>query len=245
MGSLGKVLVFVNVGVTMALAACAGALLYYRTDWSDAAATADQPAGVLVERKARLKEFQEAVRPAEAAFRAARSEVLNRESRRPAEQMWYASELARLREDDGKPVFALALDDKGYTVPNPAAGDVPTLADVTDRRGQPLHAISWYPKEDAAVVQDLVKQLADLDAAKKKDADLTALLIGDPAAMVKGLGYRIEAEKAKRADVIEEQNLIEPLLVNTYVDNELVLRRKKALENRVRELEAGVADKPR
>jgi hypothetical protein len=253
MEKAGKVLVLVNVGFSLMLAAVAGILLYNRIDWTNNAAKEGQPEGQLVKRDARLKEFQAAVKPTMLAWRSARGVVQARETRLngdktdPGDRYYYAVELARLHDDPtGKPVqqieFAGDKDGKptGYFVPDPANHDRPRMADVKDRYGNPLHPLTYYQKAEETVHTNLLKELAGLDAAKKKDADLTEQLIGGPKWGM-GLTKRIEAEKAKRDDVIAEQEWMKPLLVNTYVETQLILQRKKSLEDRVKELEAAPA----
>jgi hypothetical protein len=223
----------------------------------DYLAQGKEPAGELVRREVRLDDFRNAVRPAESAWYTARTGLVDREARLTSDRNWYAQQLAFLRTgvfwnqqtnqfqaNPDAAVGTVVLDDKGYTTPDPNNNGLPALAPAKDRFGADLHPLPYYRREQPKVLQNLAAELAALDAAKKEDTALTLLLIGDPDKQLKGLTERIEAEKAKRDAVVEEQKLIEPKLVNTYVDNELLLSRQKQLESRKKELEAGVTRKP-
>jgi hypothetical protein len=251
MEKAGKVLVLVNVGFSLLLAAVAGVLAYNRVDWTNSPAKEGQPEGELVKRAQRLKEYQASVKPAEAAWRAARAELPVKEDRLRKDREWYAAELERLSKEDNNPIVQVEFTtDNGQPTgkptgyykadPDPKNGGRPNLVAVADRYGKPLHAMPYYVREEKRVHGELVKELAALDAAKKKDADLTEQLIGGPKWGM-GLIKRIEAEKVKRGEVIAEQKWLEPLRVNTFVETELILQRKKALEARVKELEAAPA----
>jgi hypothetical protein len=50
------------------------------------------------------------------------------------------------------------------------------------------------------------------------------------------LRQRIEDEKVKVKLADEEQAILKPLLVNTAVEAELILRRREMLEQRIKEL---------
>lgn len=284
MEKFGKILVLVNAAFSVMLAAAAGVLVYNRIDWSNTAE------GELPKRVERVKELQGVVRANETAWRAARNELLAKEDRRSQDQTWYATELARLEAPlaDGKPVQQIKFTGEaegkptGYYVPDPKNHDLPTLVAVADRTNKPLQPMSYYRKEEEAVHQNLVMEMAALDAAKLLDAKLTLQLVGpkrlaeamaaldaaqqqkaketlqklgDADKNVKGLVDRIEDEKAKRgteevkdgvtvySGVIGEQKALEPLLVNTYVETQLLLQRKEALEKRLKDLKAAAAPK--
>ena len=73
--------------------------------------------------------------------------------------------------------------------------------------------------------------------AAELDTQLTNELAGDPVKRSKGLRQRINDERAKRADVVAEADFVRPLLINTVVESELILKRQKSLRARVGELE--------
>jgi hypothetical protein len=85
--------------------------------------------------------------------------------------------------------------------------------------------------------------LSDLEGVMKKHEQqiaeankLTDRINGDKDKGVRGLQRRIEDERAKDADVLAEQKLIRPLLINTVVESELIFKRKTQLERRIEEL---------
>ena len=73
----------------------------------------------------------------------------------------------------------------------------------------------------------------------EEDTRLTNVLAGfkDPKeGDVKGLRQRIVEERVKLHELAEEQKFVRPLLINAFVESQLVLKRADALKARMREL---------
>jgi hypothetical protein len=106
-----------------------------------------------------------------------------------------------------------------------------------DRSGNPLRSLTRYDADIDAKLKEIGVVLMKYDALVKEDAELTQRMLGP-----KGLQQRLIDERVKRDNVLKEQDLVKPLLVNTVVDSELILKRTKALEERIKELKnVGVA----
>jgi hypothetical protein len=265
MDLFGKILVFVNLGLSLMMAAVGGAMLYYRVDWSDAPATADTPAGELLGREEKLdvlrgKATGNSRQPGQidaacVAWRDAQSALVAREEQNAKDRQWYVEQLEALRTNPkNQPIQALVYD-KGRTVPNPNNGMLPQLAPVADRYGQALLSLKAYAAALADMNDKVAKKAKEVDDLVKKDDELTARLLGtnNPAVKPKpgdkptrGLIERIKDEQDKQADLAKEQELVLLAEGQVRADSQLLLARKKSLETRVKELEkaAVTATKP-
>jgi hypothetical protein len=242
---LGKILVLVNFGLSVMVLVWAMALYFGHIDWTDAKGEPSKsppvPPGELKVRKDRVSDAWAALASADASWRANRADLLEQETYRVADRAWYDAELkhARSGAGDKSPAREIALDkDKGGMVLDPADAQNPRhkrprLKNATDDANQPLVSLDENLRREK-------QQRDDLKKAEKKLADLieetnqqTELLTPEKG---KGLRQRIEDEKVKIALADEELAIIKPLLVNTAVESELILRRRQMLEARIKEL---------
>src|SRR5262249_7998894 len=97
MTAFGKILVFVTVALSLAMATWAFAVWSNRIDFSNTRARGEQAAGEYEQRAAAIAQLWEAVPPAELAWRTARRELADREERRLTDRVWYQAELDHLR----------------------------------------------------------------------------------------------------------------------------------------------------
>lgn len=249
-GLIGQFLVMLNFGLSLAMASVAGAVLYYRVDWTDTPATADQPAGELVRRIQKLKDARAVIAPNDLAWREGRSGLAAQEERRKKDQEWYFAELEHLRTDPKKqPILALVYD-KGRTTPD-RNGGLPMMAAIVDRFSKPLLPVSEYIIQQAAVTANTVKVLDQIDQLQKKDTLLTEELNGtkDKRGLdqrikderVKQVGPYIKDEPVKVGGLAAEMELVHLAEGQTRADSQLLQLRKKSLEARVKELENPVA----
>ncbi len=193
MDLFGKILVFVNFGLSLLMAAVGGAVLYYRVDWSNSAATADQPVpGELVARMAKVAKAQSLVAPAGVAWSNARAALPPREDARRSELRWYAVELEHLRTDpNNKPILALDYQNAN-TVPDPNNKDAPLkMVAVADRYGQPLLSRKVYAKLVGEKEEAIATAFEDLIASEEKDTELTLRL---KPADIPGLIMNVDAQ---------------------------------------------------
>src|SRR5579884_2710931 len=154
MTTLGKVLVFCNLAVSLLMGGWALAVYSNRVDWSNAPAKGDQPAGELKVRQDRLKQLWDAVPPAEASWREAKSNLLAQEARRPIERAWYYAEVEHLRTGatEAKPARAVVFA-KGVIDLDPKAGNLPKMVPATDPSGKPLRSLSAYNQEEETTLK--------------------------------------------------------------------------------------------
>ena len=241
----GKILVLVNFGLSVMVLVWAMALYFGHIDWTDAKGEPSKsppvPPGELKVRKDRVTDALAALGSADASWREQRAELPRQEGYRVADRAWYADEIkhARSGATAQQPAREIALDDKGLMV-----------LEAVDQQGQPGHV---RPKLKNAT-DDLNKPLPSLDANLKREAEQQLALAGEEKKLQdlieenqrltelltpkegKGLRQRIEDEKVKVKLADEEQAILKPLLVNTAVESELILRRREMLEKRIKEL---------
>ena len=91
----GKVLVLVNLGLSVAMAAWAIGVYTQRIDWSTNKGTADKAPGELVKRQERLRQLTDTHGFATLRWRDAVAGVSAVEKKRWQDQLWYAAELKR------------------------------------------------------------------------------------------------------------------------------------------------------
>lgn len=282
---VGKILVLINVGISLLMATWAMAVYTNRIDWSNTPPKEAEgiPAGELKKRQDEVARLWKEWAPADQSRSSARRTVADRESRRVGDRDFYAREMYHLwsgatKDDPARTVVfvgggvALVPDPKR---PGDKTPDRPQLAAAKDRAGNPLRALGDYVSTEDDKLKQLVTVLADhhnlleLDklytvkrigevAARKSLGDeearrLAERVVDDPeviklvggkevadkiekSAGRRGLQNRLVDERVKRAEVLEEHKLVRPLLINTLVESELIVKRHRALKKRVDEL---------
>ena len=246
MTKLGKALVLFNLAFSLMLAAWAFSLYANGIDWSDRKGkTPGEAVGEYAIHEAQLDELWKGIPPAQANWLDERQKVLNEEARLIAERAWYDAEMKHLYDtaNAGNPIGEIAiatkdddksgirkgqilLDDKGH----------PLLVPLRDSTGNPLLSLAAYTKRDDDTLQSLEAVNKKLQEQIDEANRLTDLIIGDEKAGRRGLYRRYLDEKQKDADVLAEQKLVRPQLINTVVEAELILKRKNQLEKRIEEL---------
>jgi hypothetical protein len=240
MTMFGKILVYVNLAVSMLMAAFAFGLWSNRIDPSNLKPSKDDKTtwGLYAQREKDLDEAWNEFRPVEAGLRTARADVMVAEKGRGADRVWYLGRMDHLRKNATleKPaervVFAAKDEDqtktkKGQVLLDPATG-YPKMDAEKDRAGGALLAMAYYDNKLKEILAER-EQIEDKHKKQLDEAtDLTAKLVV--------LRRLYENERNKRADMEDEVKRVYPLLVNTKVDAELTLKRQKALKARIEEL---------
>jgi len=254
MGKLGKILVFVNLAISLALMIWAMTMFVYRVDWSD---TPPQNKDGLPEGEysIRLRKVQASWRPmpdAEREWRTARANLLKLEEQRRDSRRWYDAELAKLEYDPNPKaptsMREVVLDKNGQADLDAGPAD-PKFPDairikmqaVNDRTPtpSPLVAANVYDvREGELFTSDEMAKLGlyrartRLREAVEKNVEHITRMLGP-----KGLHARGQDEKAKRQAIAEESKAVEPQLINTAASSQFAIEREKELRSRVEELE--------
>jgi hypothetical protein len=170
-------------------------------------------------------------------------ELLDQENYRAADRSWYLTEKehARSGATDMPPPARTVTFAQGILVLAPVENQPkhlrPKMVDATDNFNRPLASQKWYNDAESKKRDALVAQQKKLEELIQKHRELSDLLKPPDG---KGLLQRIEDEKVKVKNVDEELAIVQPLRINTAVENELILRRDKMLRARIEELKASL-----
>lgn len=240
----GKILVLLNLVLSLVMAAFALALFTTRIDWSNQKGKDGKPDGELLGRQTQTKELWAVIPQAETRWRTARTGMLALEEgkgpefkdSRTATRAWYDAELRCLQSGDiggmkRAAMLTVVLDAVRQTTPDDANFGRPKMAPATDRSGKVLKDLDFYNQEEKNLLVAIEMERKRLEDAIKEDIKLTELLLGP-----KGLQARLVDERVKREDIMMEHGIVKPMLINTYVDSELLLQRRRELERRLEEL---------
>jgi hypothetical protein len=247
MPSISKLLVVGNFVVSVMVAGWAMGFYFTRIDWTDVPPKEKAQPGQLSARKNELTSLLSQARAAETSWREARVRVREREAFRAEDRAFYRSELTyiynappaeQLRE------FVVGKDGLPELQADPRAKSHSLLQrkNINERNGKPLRSLSFYAQTYAANLKGLKAVGDELEKLFIKDGELTVELNGGGAD--KGLNQRIQDERLKGIGVLEEYNIIKPLLIKTVGDSQFLLARRQQLEKRIKELEESPVSKP-
>jgi hypothetical protein len=247
----GKVLVFLNVALSFMLMSWAFAVYTNRIDFSDAKPTGEQAAGEHAKRAAVIEKLWEGIRPAQVNWTSAHAAVARQEAHLAADWEWYHAEMDHnaAKAKQGAPARRIvwaAKDDEqtGVRQGQPAIDPKtqrPMMVPVKDKAGNDMQSLAAHHLDlEKTLLQ--IERVHEIHEKQIKDAIAeTEKLIGP-----KGLHQRLLDEKQKREDVLAEEKLVRPMLVNTAVEKELIEKRNKQLVHRIDELKRiGVAARDR
>jgi hypothetical protein len=248
MTSLGKWLVLLNLGLSVAMVTVALGLYNDRIDWSDTKANKDHPVeGELRGRLDRITKLTDPATgllgPAARSWNESRTALARFDKRRNDDQAWYEKQIAFNRNLATRANQALVIKlVNGQPVPtNAGVDDRPVLEQGRDGAGQPLQSLVAYAQAEEALQRQIDSETKTLNRLHEEDAQLTNRLVGEDV-NAKGLQHRVLDERAKLAEAINEERFVRPLLINAAVNSEVVLNRQHALEARIKELQkTGVA----
>jgi len=239
MTRFGRVLLFLNLVLSLGFAFWAFAIYTQRIDWTTTKSPERQ--GEYAQRSAALESAKTAIARGESRLELATQAVKAEEDRIPKYIAWYKEQLENLRVGKN-PVRALVmvkgqlqLDKDGY----PKLGPVLTN-DKTPIPG--LASLDVLHQDFLAKQQQIVDTIHETDAAVVKEKDLS-VLIGN--GKDKGLRAQLAAELLAEKNSVDEQEFLKPLLYNRQVEFQVLVKRTKELQARLKELQASrVAEKP-
>jgi hypothetical protein len=238
MTKLGKILVFVNLAFGMALFAWALGIYTNRIDFSNTKGGAGKTEGELTKRADRIKQTVENLNNyAQPRWIAARNALKVAEDVRVANQNFYVVQLKNL--EDGQPPLLTPVYVNGDLQRAPTG--LPRMEDskLVDSNNGPLKSLKFYGEEMGATQKKIDQEIATIRTLIEQERKLTEELSGPDG----NGGYRgqVDREKVREQRIHEETRDLRPLIVNTLVESELLLKRQRQLTARVKELEARAA----
>jgi hypothetical protein len=242
MTSLGKGLVLTNLVLSFGVAIWALLVYANGTDWSNNRGKDGARDGELLARIDNVKKWADSLIPAARAWNATRVDLARLDERRASDRAWYEKELAFDRSGATKQSRALVVKQTNGQ-PEYGPDGRPVMVAGADQFGQPLESLVAYNLARESLHRQIDAETKNLTKSIEEDTELTNRLGGD-ATGSKGLQHRILDERGKLAEAINEQLFVRPLLINAVVESDLVFKRQRALEARIKELEkVGVAGK--
>jgi len=265
MTKLAKILIFITVALSIMMAAWALGVYTNHIDWSANKATGDRSAGELAKRIDRItllrsvlsgtaanddktkadavnavKDYrgstenkprtEETAGGAENHWRTAWAVLYRNEYYRADYQNWYAQELKKLETGNDKVMTVvynegtLVLDKNGR----------PQLQEYLDANKKPLYPLDNLRRALADEQKKLDAALVKVGTLIKEETALTEELAGKEGNG--GMRGQLAREQVKGQKVNQEREDLKPLLINTAVESQLLIKRKEQLEQRVNEL---------
>jgi hypothetical protein len=241
----GKILLFTNLVLSLGMATFALGIYENYINWPVEALGPNREVNPGI--KQQVQEKQDSAKVASVRLDGAWSSLKEVEAQRPANQVWYAEQLAILEGKDSKgqkvdaPIKRLVL--KGGKSEVDPKTDRPALEAQPDPRLKSRRAFLEALAENERLIQ---AKLADIDKIVNQEKELTVEINGD-----KGMGNQ-PGKKGFRDLLAEEQKAFEkakaeleylrPFRYNRMVELSLLQKRQQQLKARQKELEGqGVA----
>jgi hypothetical protein len=184
---------------------------------------------------------------AKARYNAAYKELADVEMIRGQRQAFYAAKIEMLRsgkDEKGQPVntpvYVMQPGPDGF-IPMKMVGDQNEIMQV---RGQPLQALATYHQKLAGLQMEIVAEQANIDRLQNELAALTLQMQGGqdptmPGRIVVGLIEQKAVQADARVRAINSQEFLKPALANRFAEAVILLKREKALRQRLEQLDKG------
>lgn len=224
----GKVLIIINLGLSIAMVAWALSIYSQRPDWSFSKGSGEQQAGVLAELDAKYQQARGMRTIAEGRYQTAAAKVLASEQQRRDLDAFYADALKKLRSGPGDLQTLVYLN--GQLQTNPQNGQ-PVLQPFKDEDGMALKWLKFYEDELAAVQKAITQENQRLAMLLEEQKQISEEIDGPG-----GLRQRILREKENTRRAEEELRDLRPVELNARVEAQLLIKRQAQLMARVEEL---------
>lgn len=238
---LAKILICINVALSLMLAAFALGVATNRIDWAGTATAPDRE-GELARKQADVKQLQDAYVRGAKRWQGELASFYATEAKRPVDQAWYARQLRVLQGDVAPAANEVAVGMMTYD-----AGKLkldkdnrPELKKHDDARLLPMKTMLDQISQTEGDIAAEIKKTNDLI---KEEEKLTFALngrMGQP----KGLRDLLAESLLTQQNAAKELLTVKEPRINRKVESELLLKRNQELKNRVEELKkVGVASK--
>jgi hypothetical protein len=237
---LGKILLFANLVLSLIMAAWGIALYTGRVNWTDKAAT-DAPQGELSKVVDKTKQQNAVVAAADGRYREAAAQLKAQQAQRAYNLSHYQFRAYHLQMQatDQDPAIAPVLDKGLAIVVQQPTNDNPfpiQIETAKDRAGDPLRSYAAYVTDLLSEHAKIKAEAEKLDAVNKKYLELSEQIVVKP-----GLRQLLQDEETKGAKVLAEIEQLRPVLVNAYIEIQLLAKRHDQLKNQVKGLNGNVA----
>jgi hypothetical protein len=238
MTTLGKILVFVNLALALVFAFWGLAIYTNRVDFTNA------KGGLFAERKAEIDQIAKGLGDGINRRELAARTVAAEEARRPVLEREYGKRLETLRTGDkNQPILGLQYVNGVLQVD---AQGLPVLGPIVDLKNQPvagLASIKVLNQEYADTQKQVHDTVEEIGKLVKQEQQLTKELAGE-GPDIKGLRGTLALQLQAEKNSLDEQEFLKPILYNRQAELEILVKRRKALEARLKELQgARVAQK--
>jgi hypothetical protein len=229
---MGKILLFVNLAFSLALAFWGFGIYTNHIDWSDQ--KVGERMGQFAIWNERIKSVSDLALPrAMSRFQTARAALEDLEARRPKLREWYARELQNLQS--GNQAVRAPVYRAGQLQIDPKTG-APVMGPVLNLKGQPIQGLASIEAQNKTYMEkqsQIVAVTKEIDKLLTEEKRLTTE-IGD--GKEKGLRADLASVQLARQRSEDEQEFLRPLLYNRQVEVQILVKRQKALEARLKEL---------
>lgn len=243
MTRFGKLLIFLNLFLSITFAGWAAGVYTQRIDWAPARTLAGE---TIADRPGRVKELDDKIKAlvelrdlAETRWQASHANVASEEQHRSMYQDWYAQELTIERtglDGDAKPVeFPVRVLVHDKNTGDLDMAPVKDKAGAVDVNGEPLKSIEYYDeryKELKKKIDDLQKQYAQ----KVQEAEEQAVAINGIPDKLFGLRDRVRQLNVYLHNANDERAYLQPLYDSTTAELNTMRKRNLALKTRLKEL---------
>jgi hypothetical protein len=229
----GKILVFANLMLSLGMAAWAMGLYTQRVNWTNKS-TPEAGKAELKKREDDIKDLSSELAVAERRHAEAKGRLTELHAQRTRNNENYRRFVDHILvgATDQNPAQVPVLVN-GQTVPyGPQDPAFPKMEPAKDRTGAPLRSYFAYVGDLIKTQQLIDAQSANLAKANKDAEDRTKIIAGTEEMKVlkPGLRQLLENEQAKIARIEAEEERLKPLLVNSYVEIQLLMKRYEQLK---------------
>lgn len=240
--TVGKIALFANLALSLMFAFWGFGIYSQRINWTNT--KLGERDGEYTKRDAQIKRLNDARARVEARWLAALKSpggVLALEAVRPTKQDWYRKQLEVLRTGGANERLGRIEFEQGRIKIDPKTG-LPVMSVLADETKQPIPSLQVLNDTYTRVQRDVVAATEQIEKLEREEQELTQQL-GD--GKVAGLHFDLAQQQLVEKHALDEQEYLQPLLYNSMVEQQSLENRQKALEDRVKRLQAlSVAKQP-
>jgi hypothetical protein len=243
----GKILLYSNLVLSLMMAAWGMALFYGRINWTDKEKSPDLGKPEYKKVAERIAELKPSVTAADERYRKAAEHLRAVQQQRAANRAWYSARMDDLREKatEQNPAIVPLLN-QGLPVPAPANPQNAPIQTESgkDRSGEPLRSFKSYVDDMLAKYAEINTAMDALEQQNQKYLEVSKLIVGETrmdvggrlVVLSPGLRQLLQDEQDKLENIMGEIERLRPLLVNSYVEIQLLAKRNALLLGQVMKL---------